>query len=696
MLTIPSITNGLTVTGIADYAFYYRYDMNSVTIPGTVVSIGYEAFCICGYLTNAMILNGVASIGPDAFSGTSLANVRIPESITNIGSNAFGGLSTLTAITVAPQNSFYSSVNGVLFDKSQSTLVQYPGELGGGYNIPAGVTNVWDYSFLYCQGLTNVTIPDSVIEIGEGAFESCTSLTSLNIPSSVAGIGDDAFNGCSALTNVTIADGVASIGNSAFMNCPGLISATMPGSVTNIGSGMFNRCSSLTAITVAAQNMFYLSVDGVLFDKSQDTLVEFPCSRGGNYSIPGSVINIGNEAFLGCTGLTNVTIPGSVIAIGDGAFEDCTSLSNAAIPSNVTSIGSNAFYNCPGLTGVTIPGGLTNIAAGVFAYTSLTNVTIPSGVTNIGDFAFLRCSRLTNVTTSGSPISIGDYAFDGTRLGSITIPSGVTSIGTEAFYLCPLTSLAIPSSVTNIGAGAFAFCRFLTNVSIPACVTSFRPVFPNSLRPMSVMIDNAVTNIAPEEFSRVTNLTSVTIGTNVTSIGADAFLFCISLTNATIPASVNTIGDSAFVLTSLINVAIPGSTTNIGDNAFEYCVILLSFYFKGNAPTAYPYLYIASNVPMIYYLPGTTGWDAFRVNSGLPTVLWDPQIQAGNVTFGVQNNQFGFDVSGPNNLTVVVAACTNLASPVWVPLTTNTLGSFHFTDPQWTNYPNRYYTLQMP
>jgi hypothetical protein len=99
----------------------------------------------------------------------------------------------------------------------------------------------------------------------------------------------------------------------------------------------------------------------------------------------------------------------------------------------------------------------------------------------------------------------------------------------------------------------------------------------------------------------------------------------------------------------------------------------------------------------VYYLPGTTGWStAFIVNA--PIVPWNPQVQTGDASFGVKSNQFGFNITGTNNFTVVVAASTNLASPVWVPLQTITLtnGSFYFSDPEWTNHSSRYYSLQMP
>jgi hypothetical protein len=117
----------------------------------------------------------------------------------------------------------------------------------------------------------------------------------------------------------------------------------------------------------------------------------------------------------------------------------------------------------------------------------------------------------------------------------------------------------------------------------------------------------------------------------------------------------------------------------------------------GNAPAVHSSFRGDDNATA-YYLPGTTGWSRqFLSELGLPGVLWNPVIQTGDGGFGVQNNQFGFNITCTNKVTVVVEACTNLASPVWVPLMTSTfVYGFHFSDPQWTNCPNRYYTLQPP
>jgi hypothetical protein len=125
---------------------------------------------------------------------------------------------------------------------------------------------------------------------------------------------------------------------------------------------------------------------------------------------------------------------------------------------------------------------------------------------------------------------------------------------------------------------------------------------------------------------------------------------------------------------------------------------LTSVYFTGNAPAANSTVFASDTNLTVYYLPGSTGWSGFSANTGLMPVLWNPLIETADGSFGVRSNQFGFNITCTSNITVAVEACTNLASPVWTPLTNVTLtkGSFYFGDPQWTNYPARYYGLGLP
>ena len=462
-------------------------------------------------------------------------------------------------------------------------------------NIENGVTSIGSSAFSNCSGLTSIEIPNSVTSIENWAFEGCTGLTSVTIPNSVISIGYSAFSGCSGLTSIEIPNSVTSIGDYAFSLCIGLTSVTIPNSVTSIGNGAFSGCSSLTSINVALDNANYCSLNGVLFNKTQTTLIQYPCCQQGTYIIPNSVISIGNSAFSGCSGLTSVTIPNSVTSIGSEAFRGCSGLTSVSIPNSVTSIGSSAFSNCSGLTSIEIPNSVTSIENWAFeGCTGLTSVTIPNSVISIGYSAFSGCSGLTSIEIPNSVTSIGDYAFSYcSSLTSVTIPNSVTSIGSSAFSNCSgLTSIEIPNSVTSIGDYAFYNCNSLTSVHIADiakwCTINFgtenanplyyaHNLYLNGIWVTDLVIPNSVTNIKSNAFHYCRSLTSVTIPNSVTSIGNSAFENCSGLTSVTIPNSVTSIGSEAFRgCSGLTSVSIPNSVTSIGDGAFAECGNLAS------------------------------------------------------------------------------------------------------------------------
>ena len=251
----------------------------------------------------------------------------------------------LQNINVNKNNPFFSSRDGILYNKDMTEIIC----------APRGITG-------------NITLPNSLVSIGSRAFQECSSLTSVAIPDGVTSIGNSAFAGCSVLTNITLPDSVTSIGDYVFSDCSSLTSITIPDGVTSIGFWAFEGCTSLSIVT-----------------------------------IPNSVVSIGNEAFYACYSLTNVIIGDSVTTIGEYAFYSCKNLTSVTIGDSVTSIGDHAFFDCGSLTSITIPDSVTSIGDHAFrSCASLTSVTIPDSVTSIGNSAFKWCSSLTSFTFEGT------------------------------------------------------------------------------------------------------------------------------------------------------------------------------------------------------------------------------------------------------------------------------------------------------
>ncbi len=173
---------------------------NSYTIRQGTKCVAGDAFSDCARLTSVTIPGSVTSIGRGAFYGcTGLTSITIPDSVTSIGDYAFCGCVNLSIIMVDENNKDYCSVDGALYNKDKTSLIICPAGQKDVFIIPDSVTEIGDYALEGCKRLTSITIPNSVTSIGAGAFCDCTSLTSITIPDSVTRIGDWAFGGCSNL-----------------------------------------------------------------------------------------------------------------------------------------------------------------------------------------------------------------------------------------------------------------------------------------------------------------------------------------------------------------------------------------------------------------------------------------------------------------------------------------------------------------
>jgi hypothetical protein len=602
-ISIPS-----SVISIGRGAFSNCSGLTSVTIPNSVTEIGHNAFQYCSGLTSVTIPNSVTSIGNEMFSGCSgLSSMTIPNSVTEIGHNAFRDCRGLTSVTIP--NSVTSIGDAAFHYCSGLTSV----------TIPNSVISIGGAAFANCSGLTSVIIPNSVTEIGDVAFSECGSITFVTIPKSVISIGENAFFGCNAyfycepkdmrdswgssLLNKNVIMGVETIVADDFVYgiiygensirteiiqyTGDSISANIPSSVkfngkeyvvTSVRDGAFNDYNNLdyaaygSAYYIGNEENPYLVLMSAKNKKIESCEINNRCRiiyedafSGCNslteISIPKSVVNIGGNAFYGCTELqraefaseadlykikfgnsysnplyqthhlcikgeevTKVVIPDSIKSIGDYTFYGCSNLSSITIGNSVETIGQCAFYGCNGLTSMSIPIYVKSIGVDAFTFCyniqktefasieSLCSIKFGNANANPLSYAhnlYIGGEKVVNLVISETVSSIGDYAFyNCTSLASVVISDSVNSIGTQAFYDCNrLASIDIPNSVSSIGANAFSGCSYLKSLSYNS--NTIGAHFNNISALKSIFIGDSIKTISGSEFNGCDNLVNV-------------------------------------------------------------------------------------------------------------------------------------------------------------------------------------------
>lgn len=284
------------------------------------------------------------------------------------------------------------------------------------------------------------------------------------------------------------------------------------------------------------------------------------------------------------------------------------------IPPNVTVVG------CSHTGDVTIP---AKVLVGDVEYT----------VTSIGG-GFRDRTDITSITISNGIETIGDYAFQNcTALSSVSIPSSVKTIGSAAFNGCSsLTQLSLPESLETIGSSAFTGTA-ITNVTLPAGVTSFDGAFSGCTKLESVTLEEGLSEISGSAFENCTALTSVSIPSGVTRIEDYAFRGCTSMQTLSIPSTVNYFGTYVFTdCTGILNIncSVPGpifydfgtfygakftevnfgdQVTSIGKSAFSGCSTITTVTLGQNVETI-----------DINAFSGCTGLQALSFPSSLKTI----------------------------------------------------------------------------
>ena len=481
-----------TIKEINCGAFAGCINLKKINIPDSVNSIGAFAFWYCGKLEDLTVTNDFMHYRMNSVTEgcVNLKNITIASSVQKVTYNLFDNfpeLETLTlgkntenincqlynfkklqAINVANGNQYYSSENGVLYDKDKTKLLYYPVKKEGeSFEIPTSVKQVgeeedYDPVFVYNSNLKKITITENVEQMN-CYFGDCENLQEISVDEkneyflSENGILYDkkktmmlCYPAKKEGESYVVPVGVKLVGGGehkyygGFCNNQNLTSITLTKDVQGVD---FYSCINLQNIDVDENNENYTAENGVLYSKDKLALVKYPNGKTEkNFEIPSNINVIEWNAFYNCKNLNSITLSDTIKKIQDSAFEGCSGLTVINIPDSVESIGNYIFENCTNLKEVTLSNNITSIPDGAFYMcSSLTKLTIPNGVQSIGWHAFESCEELKEVYIPASVTSISNGAFYNCTNVHITVATG-SSLNADSFSESGLSD----SQIANI------------------------------------------------------------------------------------------------------------------------------------------------------------------------------------------------------------------------------------------------------
>ena len=716
----------------------WRYSSltNSLKITGSGTINDYNTFKKAPWyefrheLATVEIAEGITAVGANAFSGCySLKTVSVPSSVKVIGDKAFYQCNGLQNIAVAESNAYYSSQDGVLFDKNKETLIQYPVDNDrSSYTLPSSVKSIGDYAFaVYERGywrfnLKNVEITEGVVSIGRNAFYG-QHLESVSIPKSVKTIEKYAFaNRDNSLKDVYYGSSLykwnkISIGSSngaldkavkhykySVDTCEHIYELVMNTEPTcsEAGARVFecNKCGYEYNEILEALGHIEIVDKAVAPTCTKSGLTEGKhCSRCNEVLVKQEVIDALGHKFdskndhclNGCgtlnqnikTGICGDNVRWSyeidsktliIYGTGDiydyehnlGAVEEF-SLSEASISPMASYTDQSNPWSSLDIINVVIESGVTRIGEKAFKNCNIKNISIPDSVVTIGNFAFDRCSSLTSINVASGNLNYSSkYGVLFDKNKSTLIHYPIGNQRTE---------YTVPNSVKTIGARAFYGCSSLTNVTIPNSVTTIEGyAFDGCKNLTSVEIPDSITTIGAGAFYGCSSLTSVEIPDSVTTIGDYAFYSCSSLTSVTIPNSVTTIGELAFYdCRSLISVTIPNSVTTIERGAFNGCKSLTNITIPNSVTIIGELAFCDCGSLTSVEIPDsvtTIGDNAFYLCSSLTNI----EVASGNLNYSSKNGVL-FD---KNKSKLIQYPAGNQRTEYTIPNSVTTIGKYAF------------------
>ncbi len=619
-----NVQNSIPSSAFYDYANSKgKKSLTTVVLPPTITRIGDEAFRACG-IGSINFPPSLTRVGANAFRGCGLT-VNIPSTLTWIGASAF--LSCWT-INVDANNPNYSSIDGVLFNKDQTTLIQcnLGSQNGLAYTIPSTVRTIGYYAFVGTENLTWLTMPNSVTTIEAYAFAGCRSLRELNglglnIPSSITSLGSYAFENCSGAPSVVVPSFIKNIPYACFRGCKFAYITIMSDVVTYDNQAFFVNAFPFyndNRITVHSKHPAKINAETFGYDKYSYALYVPPgCSyeyssslywkdfgkirEYTGFSLSEDKVTIGTTD--GSTGSVSIFANTGWTATSDQSWLTVNPISGSdnqtltftakantspkvrtahvtvsaeGVASQIINVKQEASNFSNDLT--ITPGDLSSF----FTYTDLDTITHLTlhGAIDARDFKAMRDDMPKLSHLNVNDVSIVSYTgTEGTDgISNTTYPEN--TIPNYAFYnpetyqgKANLRSLTLPLVLTSIGHDAFNGCSSFTSFIIPSTVSTIEPnTFSNCIGLKTVTIPSPINTVGSYAFMGCMNLESIEIPSSVTSIGAGAFMACSKLKTVVVPNSVISIGSNAFSqCQELTTVSLSSSISEISDGLFSFC-----------------------------------------------------------------------------------------------------------------------------
>lgn len=404
--------------------FGYHSLLETLILPNNIQKVEYDAGLSESQLHTLVLPQGLKTIG-GFMSNPNLTNLMLPEGVEDILSNAFGGCNSITGICIPASvksmdgscfagcnikaykvdnnNPYFTTVDGVVFNKDLSTLVAFPSAYPHKhYKIPDRTKHIGPNAFNDAR-IESIDIPDGLIDIGEDAF--CFSLVKkLNLPNSVKKIGQRAFRFCSQLEQIHLSAQLDEIPSQSFSTCPKLKILDVPSSVRKlyysavawsdgleqlilhdgleeivdegplggcrgniheilfpktlkkVQGGLFNYSPLIKSYNVAPDNPYFCVINEALYSKDGKILYAVPNPKRSSFIVAEETEKIAERAFYCLPELRSVILPNSLHIIGDRAFQDCSQLESLRLPANITSVGVDFLMSCDNLKTVIMDG----------------------------------------------------------------------------------------------------------------------------------------------------------------------------------------------------------------------------------------------------------------------------------------------------------------------------------------------------